>query len=110
MAASDSAPIAALTEGFTFAYLKEAFVATLFSLFQQREAELADGATSNNCAFSTSAFPSTSDDSPSAFRQAFETQVTMLKEQMADEKKPEEKGEKGKKEEEDDEGNKPCTC
>jgi len=105
MTPSDSAPIAALTEGFTFAYLKEAFVATLFYLFQQREAALANGPTPTNSDSSTSP----SNDSPSAFRHAFETQVTMLKEQMADEEKSEE-GKKEKKTEGDEEGEKPCVC
>ncbi|MCJ1251788.1 hypothetical protein MMC30_009026 [Trapelia coarctata] len=95
MSADDCQPIANLTEGFTFAYLKEAFIATLFYLFQQREAALAKGEISNGGS-------SPSKDSPSAFLNAFETQVAMLKEQMADEKKSED-GKKEKKEE-DDEG------
>ncbi|KAL9119777.1 MAG: hypothetical protein Q9187_003672 [Circinaria calcarea] len=71
---SDHAPIAEMTDGFTFAYLKEAFVATLFYLFaNQAEAKGSDG-----------------QDGPSAFVKAFAAQVDVLKEQMS-EKSEEEK-------------------
>lgn len=106
MSTSDCAPIATLTDGFTFAYLKEAFVATLFSLLQQREDELSNDQPSSNGQPS----PPSSIEPPSAFLHAFETQVTTLKEQMADAAKSNDEGEKKaeKNEDEEEEGKKPC--
>lgn len=76
MSASDCAPIASRTEGFTFAYLKEAFIATLFHLFSHQEEAHADS----------------DEDGRSAFLRAFEVQVEMLEEQMNDEKDAEANG------------------
>lgn len=105
MSTADCAPIATLTDGFTFAYLKEAFVATLFSLLQQREDELSNHQTSTNGQPS----PPSSIEPPSAFLHAFETQVTMLKEQMADAAKSDDEGEKKTEEkDEEEERKKPC--
>ena len=71
---SDCEPIANLTDRFTFAYIKEAFVATLFHLFAHQEEAKAE----------------VDAEGPSAFVKAFAQQVEMLREQMA-EKVPEEK-------------------
>ena len=72
-----------MTDGFTFAYLKEAFVATLFHLFaNQGEAEADNGS-----------------DGRSAFVKAFEKQVEVLREQMSEETEKE-KAEKEKAEKE----------
>lgn len=105
MSTSDCAPIATLTDGFTFAYLKEAFVATLFSLLQKREDELSNDETSTNGQSSTNGHPSppSSKEPPSAFLHAFETQVAMLKEQMADAAKSDDEGEKKAEKNEDEE-------
>ena len=57
-----------MTDGFTFAYLKEAFVSTLFHLFANpAEANASEG-----------------QDGISAFVKAFAGQVEVLKEQMGE--------------------------
>ena len=67
---SDCAAIAGLTEGFTFAYLKEAFMATLFEIYRAYEArQLAVDETD-----------------PSVFLRNFKQQVEILREQMNDTK------------------------
>ena len=72
---SDHAPIAEMTDGFTFAYLKEAFVATLFHLFaNQTEANASDG-----------------EDGASPFVKAFAAQVEVLREQMSEKSEEEKK-------------------
>lgn len=106
MSASDCPQIAILTEGFTFAYLKEAFVATLFYLFQQREEALAKGQAQASTNSNSSA-------APSVFLAAFENQVTMLKEQMGDEKTYSDDNKKTEKKEGDDDEQgtkKSCAC
>ena len=73
MSEADCASIAAITEGFTFAYIKEAFIATLFHLFSHQEEAKA----------------MVDPNHPSPFFKAFEVQTTMLREQMSEgEKKP----------------------
>ncbi|MCJ1285596.1 hypothetical protein MMC26_004937 [Xylographa opegraphella] len=68
MSESDCAAIAALTEGFTFAYLKEAFMATLFELYSAFEAQK----------------PHVDEADPSVFLRNFKQQAEILREQMND--------------------------
>ena len=74
-----------MTDGFTFAYLKEAFVATLFHLFaNQTEAKASNGK-----------------DGTSPFVKAFAAQVEVLREQMSEKTEEEKKEEEKKKKEAD---------
>ncbi|MCJ1386494.1 hypothetical protein MMC17_009620 [Xylographa soralifera] len=70
MSESDCAAIAGLTEGFTFAYLKEAFMATLFALYSAFEAQKLNG----------------NEADPSVFLLSFKQKVEVLREQMNDAK------------------------
>jgi transitional endoplasmic reticulum ATPase len=77
MADEDIVPVAACTQDFTFAYLKEAFIATLFHLFSaQEDPPAAEGRVGSEG--DETAAPK------SAFVRAFEQQVGMLREQMAE--------------------------
>ncbi|MCJ1409934.1 hypothetical protein MMC19_004018 [Ptychographa xylographoides] len=87
LASADCPSIAAMTEGFTFAYMKEAFIATLFHLFSQTDSAntLALGS------FSPVGGEPDADDR-SVFLKAFEKQIGVLREQMGDEQRSMEEG------------------
>lgn len=70
MSEADADAVAKCTSGFTFAYLQEAFVSTLFAIFKSRTDDKV-------CREGP-------DSSKSEFMQAFEAQVKTLKDQMVD--------------------------
>jgi transitional endoplasmic reticulum ATPase len=85
MMEEDLARCAAVTDGFTFAYLKEAFVATLFALFQKHD-DAQEAAAKGEAVEAVDADPSGKSD----FVLAFEKEVQYLKDQMVEKEDEEE--------------------